>query len=135
MISLSHVVISNCILPCNPLILCIYRKGGSYDHEKTFTANIGIEPPLLSRFDLIFKLIDGSDPSKDDNVATFLLNRAIQVCLLFLVISLLFARWHCTKYCLWEFLSGHALSRLLVGFWIRMLKEGSQHQEKRRLDD
>jgi Predicted ATPase involved in replication control, Cdc46/Mcm family len=39
---------------------------------------VGIEPPLLSRFDLIFKLIDGSDAKKDDNVATFLLNRAIQ---------------------------------------------------------
>ena len=33
---------------------------------------------MLSRFDLIFKLIDGSDAIKDDNVANFLLNRAIQ---------------------------------------------------------
>lgn len=53
-------------------------KGGIYDHEKPFTVNVGIEPPLLSRFDLIFKLIDGSDAAKDDNVATFLLNRAIR---------------------------------------------------------
>jgi len=53
-------------------------KGGFYDHEKPFSVNVGIEPPLLSRFDLIFKLIDGSDATKDDNVATFLLNRAIQ---------------------------------------------------------
>jgi len=53
-------------------------KGGFYDHEKSFNVNVGIEPPLLSRFDLIFKLIDGSDATKDDNIATFLLNRAIQ---------------------------------------------------------
>ncbi len=32
---------------------------------------------MLSRFDLVLKLIDGSDATKDDNVATFLLNRAI----------------------------------------------------------
>jgi len=68
-----------CKLNCRATVIAVTNaKGGIYDHEKTFTANIGIEPPLLSRFDLIFKLIDGSDPSKDDNVATFLLNRAIQ---------------------------------------------------------
>ena len=69
-----------CKLNCRATIIAVTNaKGGIYDHEKTFTSNVGIEPPLLSRFDLIFKLIDGSDPRKDDNVATFLLNRAIQV--------------------------------------------------------
>ena len=52
------------------MIAVMNARGGIYDHEKPFTANIGIEPPLLSRFDLVFKLIDGSDPCKDDNVAT-----------------------------------------------------------------
>lgn len=68
-----------CKLNCRATVIAVTNaKGGIYDHEKPFTVNVGIEPPLLSRFDLIFKLIDGSDAAKDDNVATFLLNRAIQ---------------------------------------------------------
>lgn len=60
------------------MIAVTNAKGGFYDHEKSFNVNVGIEPPLLSRFDLIFKLVDGIDATKDDNVATFLLNWAIQ---------------------------------------------------------
>lgn len=69
-----------CKLNCRATVIAVTNaKAGYYDHNKSFTTNVGIEPPLLSRFDLIFKLIDGSDASKDDNIATFLLNRAIQV--------------------------------------------------------
>lgn len=68
-----------CKLNCRTTVIAVTNaKGGYYDHDKPFDTNVGIEPPLLSRFDLIFKLIDGSDATKDDNVATFLLNRAIQ---------------------------------------------------------
>jgi len=68
-----------CKLNCRTTVIAVTNaKGGYYDPEKPFDVNVGIEPPLLSRFDLIFKLIDGSDARKDDNVATFLLNRAIQ---------------------------------------------------------
>lgn len=68
-----------CKLNCRTTVIAVTNaKGGYYDPEKPFGVNVGIEPPLLSRFDLIFKLIDGSDAKKDDNVATFLLNRAIQ---------------------------------------------------------
>lgn len=68
-----------CKLNCRATVIAVCNaKGGFYDHDKPFTVNVGIEPPLLSRFDLVFKLIDGSDAEKDDNVATFLLNRAIQ---------------------------------------------------------
>lgn len=68
-----------CKLNCRTTVIAVTNaKGGFYDHEKSFNVNVGIEPPLLSRFDLIFKLIDGGDATKDDNVATFLLNRAIQ---------------------------------------------------------
>lgn len=68
-----------CKLNCRATVIAVCNaKGGFYDHDKPFTVNVGIEPPLLSRFDLVFKLIDGSDAQKDDNVATFLLNRAIQ---------------------------------------------------------
>lgn len=68
-----------CKLNCRTSVVAVCNaKGGYYDNDKPFTVNVGIEPPLLSRFDLVFKLIDGSDAVKDDNVATFLLNRAIQ---------------------------------------------------------
>jgi DNA replicative helicase MCM subunit Mcm2 (Cdc46/Mcm family) len=71
-------------LNCRATVIAVTNaKSGYYDHDKPFTVNVGIEPPLLSRFDLIFKLIDGSDAEKDDNIATFLLNRAIMVCLNF----------------------------------------------------
>ncbi len=67
-------------LNCRATVIAVTNaKSGYYDHNKSFSINVGIEPPLLSRFDLIFKLIDGSDVNKDDNIATFLLNRAIQV--------------------------------------------------------
>ena len=69
-------------LNCRATVIAVTNaKSGYYDHDKSFTVNVGIEPPLLSRFDLIFKLIDGSDANKDDNIATFLLNRAILVSL------------------------------------------------------
>ncbi len=67
-------------LNCRATVIAVTNaKSGYYDHDKSFSVNVGIEPPLLSRFDLIFKLIDGSDAHKDDNIATFLLNRAIMV--------------------------------------------------------
>lgn len=67
-------------LNCRATVIAVTNaKSGYYDHNKSFSINVGIEPPLLSRFDLIFKLIDGSDVNKDNNIATFLLNRAIQV--------------------------------------------------------
>ena len=112
-----------CKLNCRATVIAVTNaKGGIYDHEKTFTSNIGIEPPLLSRFDLIFKLIDGSDPSKDDNVATFLLNRAIQVCLPLLSILRFFAIGT-TLSLDYATSSGYTLSRIIVGFWIRMYKK------------
>ena len=70
-------------LNCRATVIAVTNaKSGYYDHDKSFSVNVGIEPPLLSRFDIIFKLIDGSDITKDDNIATFLLNRAISVSLL-----------------------------------------------------
>jgi DNA replicative helicase MCM subunit Mcm2 (Cdc46/Mcm family) len=45
---------------------------------RPFYVNAGIDPPSLSRFDLTFKLVDGIDVTTDANVATFLLNWAIQ---------------------------------------------------------
>jgi DNA replicative helicase MCM subunit Mcm2 (Cdc46/Mcm family) len=52
-----------------------------YDNQTSLSANTGLGTPLLSRFDLIFKLVDSPDPERDGNVTTYLLNRAIQVSL------------------------------------------------------
>ena len=70
-----------CKLNCRATIFAVCNpKKGILDYDKSLTDNTGIELPLLSRFDLIFKLIDSSDETRDGQVATFLLNRAIQVC-------------------------------------------------------
>lgn len=49
-----------------------------YDNHVPLSVNTGLGTPLLSRFDLIFKLVDSSDAERDSNVTTYLLNRAIQ---------------------------------------------------------
>lgn len=115
-----------CKLNCRATVIAVTNaKGGIYDHDKSFTSNVGIEPPLLSRFDLIFKLIDGSDPSKDDNVATFLLSRAIQVSH--------YTVWNCfiihylllfifLKIAYISFIR-HNVFPTAQGFWIRMRKK------------
>jgi len=67
-----------CKLNCRATVVAVCNpKGGIFDPDRSFMDNAGLSAPLLSRFDLIFKLIDTSDCVKDDNVATFLLNRAI----------------------------------------------------------
>jgi DNA helicase MCM9 len=67
-----------CKLNCRATVVAVSNpKGGIFDPDRSFIDNCGISSPLLSRFDLIFKLIDSSDAVKDENVATFLLNRAI----------------------------------------------------------
>ncbi|CDJ57347.1 DNA replication licensing factor, putative [Eimeria maxima] len=43
---------------CNP-------RFGRYDRSKSFAANVQIPPPLLSRFDLLFTLIDEIDEERD----------------------------------------------------------------------
>lgn len=46
---------------------------GRYDTYKTPTQNIKLPPSLLSRFDLIFVVIDKPDPSEDKKMADFIL--------------------------------------------------------------
>ena len=68
-----------CKLNCRATVIAVTNaKGGLYDHSKNMMQNTGIDPPLMSRFDLIFRLIDDSDSIRDENIATFLLNNAIE---------------------------------------------------------
>jgi DNA helicase MCM9 len=70
-----------CKLNCRATIIAVMNpKNCIFDNHASLTTNTGLGTPLLSRFDLIFKLVDTSDAERDSNVTTYLLNRAIQVC-------------------------------------------------------
>lgn len=53
---------------CNP-------RYGRYDRSKSFAANVNIPAPLLSRFDLLFTIIDEADEARDkaifDHIASY----------------------------------------------------------------
>ena len=69
-----------CKLNCRATIIAVMNpKNCIYDNHASLSHNTGLGTPLLSRFDLIFKLVDTSDAERDYNVTTYLLNRAIQV--------------------------------------------------------
>ena len=68
-----------CKLNCRATIIAVMNpRDCLYDNQASLSTNTGLGTPLLSRFDLIFKLIDSSDAERDSNVTTYLLNRAIQ---------------------------------------------------------
>jgi DNA helicase MCM9 len=68
-----------CKLNCRATIIAVMNpKDCIYDNHASLSRNTGLGTPLLSRFDLIFKLIDTSDAERDSNVTTYLLNRAIE---------------------------------------------------------
>jgi replicative DNA helicase Mcm len=48
-------------------------KFGRYDQSRTIVDQIDFPPPLLSRFDVIFKIIDKPDKSNDDKLAMHVL--------------------------------------------------------------
>jgi replicative DNA helicase Mcm len=52
-------------------------RSGRYDRYKTPTQNIHLPPSLLSRFDLIFVVIDRPDPADDARMADFILKNSI----------------------------------------------------------
>lgn len=69
-----------CKLNCRATIIAVMNpRDCLYDNHTSLSRNTGLEPPLLSRFDIIFKMVDTSDASRDNNISTYLLNRAIQV--------------------------------------------------------
>lgn len=68
-----------CKLNCRATIIAVMNpRDCLYDNHSSLAVNTGLGTPLLSRFDLIFKLVDSSDAERDSNVTTYLLNRAIQ---------------------------------------------------------
>jgi len=67
-----------CKLNCRATIVAVMNpRDCLYDNHASLSVNTGLGTPLLSRFDIIFKLVDSSDAERDSNVTTYLLNRAI----------------------------------------------------------
>ena len=50
---------------------------GRFNEYKSFTENTHMPPSLLSRFDLIFKVVDRPDPANDAQMAEFILQSAM----------------------------------------------------------
>lgn len=68
-----------CKLNCRATIIAVMNpRNCLYDNQTSLSINTGLGTPLLSRFDLIFKLVDTSDAERDSKVTSYLLNRAIQ---------------------------------------------------------
>lgn len=67
-----------CKLNCRATIVAVMNpRGCIYNDQLSLAQNTGLGTPLLSRFDLIFKLIDSSDVNRDTKVTKYLLDRAI----------------------------------------------------------
>jgi DNA replicative helicase MCM subunit Mcm2 (Cdc46/Mcm family) len=68
-----------CKLNCRATVIAVMNpRDCIYDTQATLSHNTGLGTPLLSRFDLIFKLVDSPDAERDSQVTQYLLNRAIQ---------------------------------------------------------
>ncbi|MFX1558077.1 MAG: minichromosome maintenance protein MCM, partial [Promethearchaeota archaeon] len=59
------------------IIAAANPKSGRYDRYKTPTQNINLPPSLLSRFDLIFVVVDRPDPADDAQMAEFILKNSM----------------------------------------------------------
>lgn len=53
-------------------------NGSKYNTEATVMDNINLPPSLISRFDMIFLLLDITDEMRDQRVASHLLNLVTQ---------------------------------------------------------
>ena len=56
------------------VLACANPKRGRFDRHEPIVDQISLSPPLLSRFDLIFILLDEPDEVKDAEIAEFILN-------------------------------------------------------------
>ncbi|MFW9936445.1 MAG: minichromosome maintenance protein MCM [Candidatus Thorarchaeota archaeon] len=59
------------------IIAAANPRSGRYDRYKTPTQNINLPPSLLSRFDLIFVVVDRPDPADDAQMAEFILKNSM----------------------------------------------------------
>ena len=59
------------------IIAAANPRSGRYDRYKTPTQNINLPPSLLSRFDLIFVVVDKPNPADDAQMAEFILKSSM----------------------------------------------------------
>ena len=51
---------------------------GRYDMQLSFSDNVNLSEPILSRFDILCVLRDDQDVTKDNDLATFIINSHIK---------------------------------------------------------
>ena len=62
------------IATCNPVL-----PGQRYNHDMDLCQNTGLQSPLLTRFDLIFVIVDEINPEKDIKNCAFILNKVTKI--------------------------------------------------------
>jgi DNA helicase MCM8 len=63
-----------CSLPCKTTVVAAANPcGGHYDKSKTVSENLKISGPLLSRFDLLFILLDNPDEELDYKLSSHII--------------------------------------------------------------
>jgi DNA helicase MCM8 len=63
-----------CSLPCKTTVVAAANPcGGHYDKGKTVSENLKISGPLLSRFDLLFILLDSPDEELDYKLSSHII--------------------------------------------------------------
>ena len=62
-----------CKLQTRCSVLAATNPKGPYDKEEALSVNVGIASPLLSRFDLVFTMLDAQNEAWDRLVASYLL--------------------------------------------------------------
>ncbi|KAI4497155.1 hypothetical protein M0802_007639 [Mischocyttarus mexicanus] len=69
-----------CSLPSRTSVLAAANHvGGRYDKSKTILKNLNISQPLLSRFDLIFLLLDNPDKQRDHLICKHIMSSHINL--------------------------------------------------------
>jgi DNA helicase MCM9 len=67
-----------CKLNSRATVIATTNPKGSYDASNTLKGNTGIDDPLLSRFDLIFLMLDMGSVERDGNIVDHILNMNIR---------------------------------------------------------
>lgn len=63
-----------CTLPARTAVIAAANpEGGHYDRSKTISENVKLSSPLLSRFDLVFLLLDSPDALRDERLSSHIM--------------------------------------------------------------